>query len=51
MSGTCEHCHRRRPQVYVHVKKRRLYVCPNCASILIKEAGAKPDKPADAEEA
>lgn len=46
VSGSCQQCHRRRPQLYVlvpqeHGQARRLNVCPNCALVLIGEQSAR----------
>lgn len=41
VTGSCQQCHRKRPQLYVLVEGVRKNVCPNCAFILEREHGAR----------
>lgn len=49
MSGTCQHCHRRRPQLKVKRKGVWLNVCAGCAQVLIQEENVELEEAVDAE--
>ncbi len=46
MSGSCQQCHRRRPQLRVKRKGKWWHVCPNCAAVLMREEGVELEKAA-----